>query len=194
MNIIEIHSFENLKKELKASKRAYLLLFKSNSEASECAYKSLMNAAKLVSDVKLMSADVTKVRDIHSEFNITSAPSLLYFENSEFKSSVKGCNSDEYYANLISNNLYKAKMDSSESAQKNVLIYTTPTCPHCTTLKNHLKNHNIKFREIDVSKDAAEAQKMVQKSGQQGVPQANIGGQMIVGFNKSKINELLNIK
>ena len=35
---------------------------------------------------------------------------------------------------------------------------------------------------------------MVKKSGQQGVPQTDINGQIIVGFDKAKINQLLDIK
>ena len=35
---------------------------------------------------------------------------------------------------------------------------------------------------------------MVRKSGQQGVPQTDIGGTIIVGFDKVRINELLEIK
>jgi len=35
---------------------------------------------------------------------------------------------------------------------------------------------------------------MVRKSGQQGVPQTEINGQMIVGFDRSRINQLLEIK
>lgn len=35
---------------------------------------------------------------------------------------------------------------------------------------------------------------MVKRSGQQGVPQININGRLIVGFNKPKIDELLEIK
>ncbi len=51
----------------------------------------------------------------------------------------------------------------------------------------------IKYKEIDVSKDQKAAEAMVRKSGQQGVPQTDIGGQMIVGFDKVKINTLLGI-
>jgi hypothetical protein len=35
---------------------------------------------------------------------------------------------------------------------------------------------------------------MVRRSGQRGVPQTDINGEMIVGFNKARINELLGIQ
>lgn len=194
MDIIEINSFNQLKSELEETDSAYLLLYKSGSENSECAFRSLKKAAENIQEIKLMAADVKKVRDIHTEYNIKSAPSLLQFSKGKFKSNIKGCNSDEYYTNLIQQNLYVAERKEGEDAkQKPVTVYTTPTCPHCTTLKTHLKTYGIKFTDIDVSKDQSAAQRMMQKSGQQGVPQADIGGEVIVGFNKSRINELLNI-
>jgi glutaredoxin len=57
-----------------------------------------------------------------------------------------------------------------------------------------LKQNNIKFEDVDVSKDSARAMEMVKKSGQMGVPVIDINGEIIVGFDKHKISELLGIK
>ena len=54
--------------------------------------------------------------------------------------------------------------------------------------------HQVRYREINVASDTAAAEAMVRKSGQQGVPQTEINGQMIVGFDKNRINQLLEIK
>jgi glutaredoxin-like YruB-family protein len=78
--------------------------------------------------------------------------------------------------------------------QKQVIIYTTPTCSWCRTLKDYLKNNRINFREIDVTKDEKAATEMVKRSGQQGVPQSLIDGQVVVGFDRNRINTLLGIK
>jgi glutaredoxin len=51
----------------------------------------------------------------------------------------------------------------------------------------------VRFQDIDISRDERAAREMVSRSGQQGVPQTDISGQMIVGFDKKKINELLGI-
>jgi len=75
-----------------------------------------------------------------------------------------------------------------------VKVYSTPTCPYCDTLKEYLKSHNIKFENIDVSLDEKVADEMIKKSGQMGVPVVDIDGQIIVGFDKEKINEALKIK
>ena len=75
-----------------------------------------------------------------------------------------------------------------------VKVYSTPTCAYCVTLKLFLKDNNIDFEDIDVSKDQAALEKMVADSGQMGVPVVDIDGKIVVGFDKEKIEELLNIK
>lgn len=74
-------------------------------------------------------------------------------------------------------------------------VYSTPNCPWCHALKDFLKEKNVEFEEIDISKDQAKVQEMVKKSGQIGVPQIEINGKMIVGFDKEAIEkELENLK
>jgi glutaredoxin-like YruB-family protein len=73
-------------------------------------------------------------------------------------------------------------------------IYSTPTCVYCKTLKEYLKRNNKEFEDIDVSKDEKQLQEMIKKSGQMGVPVIEIGENVIVGFDKAKIDELLKIQ
>lgn len=75
-----------------------------------------------------------------------------------------------------------------------VKIFSTPFCIYCVSLKQFLKEHNIEFEEVDVSKDKVAQEEMIKKSGQMGVPVVEIDGEIIVGFNKNKISELLKIK
>ncbi len=75
-----------------------------------------------------------------------------------------------------------------------VKVYTTPVCPYCFTLKDFLKQHKVEFEEIDVSRDEKAAKDLIEKSGQMGVPVLEIDGQIVVGFDKEKISELLNIR
>jgi len=75
-----------------------------------------------------------------------------------------------------------------------VKVYSTPTCPYCTQVKEFLKEKSIEFEEIDVAADPKAAQEMIDKSGQMGVPVVDIDGEMIIGFNKPKMMELLGIK
>ena len=75
-----------------------------------------------------------------------------------------------------------------------IKVFSTPFCIYCVSLKQFLKEHNIEFEEVDVSKDKVAQEEMIKKSGQMGVPVVEIDGEIIVGFDKNKIVELLNIK
>jgi len=75
-----------------------------------------------------------------------------------------------------------------------VRIFSTPTCPYCVALKNHLKEHNVEFEDIDVAQDLVAQKEMIERSGQYGVPVADINGEIIIGFNQERINQLLGIK
>ncbi|MBA3064863.1 NrdH-redoxin [Candidatus Woesearchaeota archaeon] len=76
-----------------------------------------------------------------------------------------------------------------------IIVYSAPNCPWCHTLKDFLKEKNVEFEEIDISNDQAKVQEMIEKSGQMGVPQIEINGKMIVGFDKEAIEkELENLK
>ncbi len=76
---------------------------------------------------------------------------------------------------------------------KSVSIYTTETCGYCKMAKEFFQKNNVEFQEFDVGKDLAKRQEMIEKSGQMGVPVIDVEGELIVGFNKPKLQELLNI-
>ena len=76
---------------------------------------------------------------------------------------------------------------------KNVKVYSTPTCPFCTQAKQFLKQNNIDFEDIDVSSNPAAAQEMIQKSGQMGVPVLDIEGNIITGFDRDAISQVLGL-
>ena len=73
----------------------------------------------------------------------------------------------------------------------NIKIYSTPTCPYCKLAKEFFKSKNLKFSDIDVSADPAAANEMIEKSGQMGVPVIEIDGQIIIGFNQQKLQEII---
>jgi glutaredoxin-like YruB-family protein len=185
----KITSHDNLISNLDNENKSFVLLYKEGSEMSTCSYKNLEE----LNDEKIMTVDVTNVKDIHSKYDINSVPTLLIFTGKKFSKSVKGCNKTEYYKSLIDNKLFTSK-DNKDKKQKRVIVYSTPTCTWCNTLKTYLKNNDIRYTDIDVSKDQKSAEEMVRKSGKQGVPQTSINGQMIMGFDKLKIDQLLELK
>jgi glutaredoxin-like YruB-family protein len=78
--------------------------------------------------------------------------------------------------------------------EKNVKVYSTPTCPYCKMVKKFLQDNNVAFEDADVSHDRQKAEEMVKKSGQMGVPVLDIEGKIIVGFDKESIKQALGIQ
>lgn len=79
-------------------------------------------------------------------------------------------------------------------AQKHeVIIYSTPSCVYCRLAKEYFKENRVQYKEIDVAADQKKAEEMIEKSGQLGVPVIEIDDQIIVGFDKPKIQHLLGL-
>jgi glutaredoxin-like YruB-family protein len=194
MAVLNISSHKQMLQLMEKESKNYVLLYKSNSRQGECSLQNILSAAKKFEKVNVLLADVSTVRDIHTHYNITSSPSLLIFEGERFINVVKGCNDPAYYISLFEESYFHPVFKKEETKQKRVTLYSTPSCSWCNVLKNHLKASNIRFTEVDVSQNQEAAEQMVRRSGQRGVPQTDIDGQIIVGFDKNKINSLLGIQ
>lgn len=71
-----------------------------------------------------------------------------------------------------------------------VTVYTSNTCPYCTMAKDYLKDRNIEFEEKNVQTDSEARQELMAK-GYTGVPVIVIGEEEIVGFDKKRLEALL---
>lgn len=78
--------------------------------------------------------------------------------------------------------------------QAKVIMFSTPTCSFCNQAKRYFREKNIRFRDVDVSKDPQAAADMQRRTGQSGVPVILINNRPVIGFDKNKINQLLGIK
>lgn len=76
-------------------------------------------------------------------------------------------------------------------ADKQVVIYSTPTCPYCKRAKDYFSHKGIPYVEYNVAIDRRAAKEMVKKSGQMGVPVIVIDNEIIIGFNQTRIDDLL---
>ncbi|OHA48132.1 MAG: NrdH-redoxin [Candidatus Terrybacteria bacterium RIFCSPHIGHO2_01_FULL_48_17] len=74
-----------------------------------------------------------------------------------------------------------------------VTLYTTPTCVYCRLAKQFFQDHNVEYTEYDVTRNEAARDDLIEKSGQLGVPVIDIDGNIVIGFNKEKLVQLLNI-
>jgi len=194
MEWIDVYSHDQMLEMIKDVPKAFVLLYKDGSESSKCALERLESLDLPDDDgYVFLKADVTKVRDIHPHYGLTSVPVLMYFEKGELKNTVKGCMTADYYEALIKGIYVSRESEDGEKRQKRVIVYSTPSCPWCNRLKNYLREKNIKFEDVDVAANQSRAEEMKRKSGQMGVPQTDIEGQIVVGFDKPKINRLLGI-
>jgi len=84
----------------------------------------------------------------------------------------------------------------TDSNKKEEILWKLKFIPHrhahiVLWLKKYLDSKNVPYEEFDVSKDRDAAMQMIQKSGQRGVPVLEIDGSIVVGFDKKKIDSLI---
>lgn len=72
-----------------------------------------------------------------------------------------------------------------------ITVYTTSTCPYCDMMKNYLEENKLPFTEVNVQQDPIAANRLVETTGQMGVPQTEVNGQWVLGFDPNKVQELL---
>ncbi|MCH7923401.1 MAG: glutaredoxin family protein [Nitrospinae bacterium] len=72
-----------------------------------------------------------------------------------------------------------------------VKLYTTPTCVPCKAVKRFFAERGVDFTEIDVAADREAMQELVRISGNIAVPVVTIDGDVVVGFDKVRMDELL---
>lgn len=72
-----------------------------------------------------------------------------------------------------------------------IKIYTTPTCGYCQMAKKYLSERGVPYVEYDVSRDRQAADDMVNLTGQMGVPVIVVDGQVIVGFERERLEQLI---
>lgn len=73
---------------------------------------------------------------------------------------------------------------------KKVTVFTSNTCGYCHMAKDYLNENNIEFEERNVSTDA-DARKELMSKGFMGVPVIYVGEEVIQGFDKGRLEELL---
>lgn len=73
---------------------------------------------------------------------------------------------------------------------KKVILYTTPTCVFCNAVKEYFADNKIEYELVDLAVERDRIQEMVDKSGQMGVPVIDAGGEIVVGFDKPKLEKI----
>lgn len=166
----------------------FLLFYSKNSQKSLQSLQALENLKDAEEALNFYTVDASEVRDIHPVYNVDSVPTLVVFRNGVPSEIINGVQTEGFYARI----LHKRVLSDDDSAQAHrVTVYSTPTCPYCTKVKQYLDSKNISYSEVDVAADPSAAQELVSRTGQQGVPQTEIDGSYVIGFNTKEIDRLL---
>lgn len=85
---------------------------------------------------------------------------------------------------------------SQASNDAKVIIYSTTWCAFCKTEKQYLDKLGVAFVEKDVEEDKEAYEELMAKNGGafQGVPVTDIAGELVLGFDRRKIDDLLRQK
>ena len=180
-------------KQLKSDEKIKLVLFYTEKSQKSLEtleiFKELQNDYK---DVPIYTVNASEVKTIHPEYNIDSVPALLVIRNNVNYNIIYGKQKKSYYEMLFQE-APVLNEEGEEISQPDVTVYSTPTCVYCNQLKSYLRKQRIMFSDVDVAADPKAAQELQQRTGQTGVPQTDIDGEIIVGFDRPRINELLGI-
>jgi glutaredoxin len=86
-------------------------------------------------------------------------------------------------------------VERSTEPTAEVIMYCTPWCPDCRQAREYLKRQHIAYTEVDISRDRAAAQRVREwANGKEITPTFNIRGQIIVNFDRVKLEEVLGVK
>ncbi len=75
--------------------------------------------------------------------------------------------------------------------QRNVTVYTSPGCGVCTTTKGYLKSKGVAFEELDITANHDAFEELTGKYKSRGTPTIVIGDQVLIGFDKDKLERAL---
>lgn len=146
--------------------------------------------------LRAVLVDVGRIRGVHARFGVSAVPTVVLVERGRSVRRAIGVQTAESLARLLLET--PAPASSSAATERSpghrVTVFTTPSCSWCARAKSHLRQNGIDFREVDVSKDEKAMQRMVARSGQMGVPQLEIDGRMVVGFDRPRIDQLLGLR
>ena len=164
------------------------------SDAAQRALKELEEFAQEHKDISVFVVDVQKVKDAHKQFDVARVPTVLAIEKGSVTKFVEGVQSAKFYSLCLAGGApSRAAVGADKARPQRVIVYSGPGCPACGQLKNYLRRHGVSYREVDISRDQRAAETISRRSGMMAVPQTDINGRLVVGFDQAKLDRLLGI-
>ena len=169
-----------------------LAFYGSFSQAAKRALNELEQFAKESEKIPVYVIDVGKVKGAHKQFDVKNVPTVLALEKGKITRRMEGVENSRLYAQVLlgAHPSRRAKKGEKKISHR-VVVYTGSGCPACGSAKSYLRRLGVGFREVNISSDQHAAQKLAQRSGQMAVPQIDIDGHLIVGFDQAKIDRLI---
>lgn len=188
-----MQSVTNIQQLEKKEKLKIVVFYTEKSQKSLETLEIFKEFYQDYSDIPFYSVNAGEVKTIHPVYNIDSVPAVLVIKNNQDFNVIYGKQKRSYYE-MIMSNTPRTDDQGNQIVQPNVTVYSTPSCTYCNQLKSYLRKHRIMFSDIDIAADPQAARDLQQKTGQTGVPQTDINGEIILGFDRPKIDEMLNIQ
>jgi glutaredoxin-like YruB-family protein len=173
-------------------KEFLIVLFYANfSSGSKRALAELEQFSKENEQVPVYGIDVERVKGVHKQFGVENVPTVLALRKGKVTHRLQGVESAQFYSRIFSG-LHPSHHKAGKSPiSHRVIVYSGPGCPACGTAKAYLRRLGVSFREVDIARDQHAAQSLVRRSGQMAVPQIDIDGRLIVGFDQAQIDRIL---
>ena len=140
-------------------------------------------------EVEAWAVDVGEVKGVHRALGVDAVPTIVVVRAGKPERSIVGVQPEE----CLDAALLGVASPAAGKREHRVTVFVTDSCPWCTRVKSYLREKHVQFAEVNVQRDASALRKMVARSGQQGVPQLDIDGSFVVGFDKPRIDALLGI-
>jgi glutaredoxin len=84
------------------------------------------------------------------------------------------------------------QLEPAPAPNGEITLYCTSWCPDCRRARSYLQEQGIAFAEVDISKDRPAAQRVRGwANGNETTPTFDIRGQILVGYDKAKLERLL---
>ncbi len=197
MTTVKIENPEMLKQGLeKLEGAAFIGFFGDFSDASQKALPEFEAFCKShEDDGECFVVDVGKVKGVHKNYGVSAVPTVIALKEDKVLQKVTGLQTkDAYERALLSTGAVVARRSGgTERKFPRVVVYVSNSCPWCTKVKLYLRKRGVPYSEVNVSRNPDEAVALQRRTGQTGVPQVNIGGSWVVGFDQPKIDRLLGL-
>ncbi len=190
-----VKDHNHLQEVQEAHKDFFVLAFWGDfSDAAERSLAEIKEFSRQHEHIPVYVVDVQKLKGLHKAYDVKRVPTVLAVEKGEVTKFIEGVQSARFYSLYLARAAPSRATGPDASRARRVVVYSGPGCPACGQLKNYLRRHGVAFREVDISRDPRAAEKIARRSGMMAVPQTDVNGRLVVGFDRAKLDRLLGIQ